>query len=430
VSRPTPSPPPLLWTRRGYLLVGGGAAFLVAAVIVRNPILILIAVPLLVAPAGAAFTSPRPALTVDLDWRAVGESGTVRIVGELRGRPEAAMDDLTVSFDRPNTLSEDFPPRVEWLPGTVRFELGWSSTHTIEETVAPPRVAWRDPMGLVERSAEGTREELALRLYPLEFPRFGSVRLEKPRQLIGRMGTRRLGTTGEFFEIRSATRTEPPRRINWWASARWGRWLANEFEVERKADLIVLVDTRPSALGEAMDERFLGAARSAATGIAGMFLREKARVGYAWFGEYLEAVPLATGRSQSVRIGEAIRSTHRSPVEGISERCAVSLRRHYPPGLTTVLLSSLGGEAACDLVVHLRHRGYRVIVLNPAWSSLMPRQSVLPAREESMSSRLGTLERRMRLATIRAYAPIIDWTDLTSLGEFAYRLEHPIRARA
>ncbi|HTP53841.1 MAG TPA: DUF58 domain-containing protein [Thermoplasmata archaeon] len=418
------------WRTRGYLFAGAGAVFLVLAIAARDAVLVLLAVPLLVAPVASALASPRPMPRAALAWRSVGVAGEVRIVGEVKGDPPRSTDDFSLAFERPADLSEERPPRVEWWPGAVRFELRWSSPRPTVQVVPAPSIVWHDPIGLVERGATGPRAALVVERYPLDLHRLGAVRLERTRQLPGKSRTRNIGVTGEFFGIREATRNEPPRRINWRASARSGKWLANEFEVERTGDLIVLIDARPTILGEVLDERFLGVARAAATGISGAFLRQKTRLGYASFGEFLDAVPLSTGRTQGVRIRRAIRATRRGAVEGPSERCAVSLRRFYPAGVTTILLSSLGGDAACDLVVHLRHRGYPVVVLNPSWRSLVPPKTTLPPREDALSGRLAHLERQMRLVATRAYASVVDWEDLTSLGDLALLLQRPDRRRA
>lgn len=424
-----PAPARFRWRPRGYLLVGAGAIFLIVAVAVRDSVLVLLAVPLLVAPVAAALVATRPSPRATLAWQSTGTSGEVRVTGELRGTPPSTTDDLTVAFERPADLIEEAPPRVEWWPGSVRFELRWRAPRPTVRVLPPPRVLWQDPIGLVERPAEGSRPGLPVERYPLDLYQLGAVRLERTRQITGRTRTHLIGTSGEYFGIRNATPNEPPRRINWRASARSGRWLANEYEVERTGDLLLLLDTRPTELGEIVDERFLGVARAAATGIAGAFLRQKSRVGYAAFGEFLEATPLSTGRTQGVRIRQAIRATRRSRVEGPSERCAVSLRRYFAPGVTTLLLSTLAGDAACDLVVHLRHRGYPVVVLNPSWRALVARRSSLSPREDALATRLAHLERRVRLATTRVYASVVDWEDLSSLGDLGNILQRPSRGR-
>ncbi|HTP56509.1 MAG TPA: DUF58 domain-containing protein [Thermoplasmata archaeon] len=429
MSSPAPAPAPFHWRPRGYLLAGGGSAFLVLAIAAHDAVMILIAVPLLVAPVAAVLVGPRPSPRAALAWRSFGGTGEVRILGDVRGDPPGTTDDFSLAFRRPADLTEESPPRVEWWPGSVRFELRWRSPRPTIEVVPPPTVVWQDPIGLVERPAIGTAHGLPVERYPLDLHRLGAVRLERTRQLPGKSRTHHIGTSGEYFGIRNAAPNEPPRRINWRASARTGRWLANEYEVERTGDLILLIDTRPSVLGDLVDERFLGVARAAATGIASAFLRQKTRVGYAWFGEFLGAIPLSTGRTQGVRIRQAIRATRRTEIEGPSERCAISLRRFYPPGVTVLLLSTLGGDTACDLVVHLRHRGFPVVVLNPSWRALAPPTATLPPREDALAERLAQLERRMRVAATIPYASVVDWEDLTSLGDLAHLLQHPPHRR-
>jgi uncharacterized protein (DUF58 family) len=429
VSPPGVRPPPFVWLPRGYLFAAGGVVFLAIAIAVRDPLLILLGVPLLIAPVAAVLVSPRPSPSADLAWRATGSEGEVRIEGILRATPPRVTDDLTLSFRRPADFSETAPAQIARWPGRVEFVLPWRSVRPTVQQIPPPLVIWRDPIGLIERPTRGVRSPLPVERFPLDLYRLGAVRLDRTRQLPGRSRTHQIGNTGDFWGIRAADPGEPPRRINWRASARTGRWLANEYELERTGDILVLVDIRPTSLGPVADERFLGLSRAASVGIAGAFLRQKARVGYATFGEFLTSVPLSTGRTQEVRIRQAIRATRTALAEGPSERCAVSMRRFYPPGVTTLLLTTLGDDASHELVVHLRRRGFPSIVLTPSWRSLLSRRARLTAREASLGQRLAQLERRMRLAATRQYASVVDWEDLTSLGDLANLLLRPARRR-
>lgn len=425
-------PPPeeaFRWRPRAYLLTGAGALFLLFAVVERDPVLVLVAVPVLIAPVAAALTAPRPAPVGDLEWQNLGSDREVRIAGAFRTEPAEAAEDVTLTFVRPTSLAESAPARIEWWPGSLRFDLRWQAPRPVVERVAPPIAVWHDPLGLAEAPVGGRRAEMLVERYPLDLLRLGTLRVDRTHVMPGRSPTRRIGATGDFFGIRVAAPNEPPRRINWRASARAGRWLANEYEVERTGELLVLIDTRPTGLGPVADARFLGVARAATIGITRAFLRQKVRVGYATYGEFLTAVPLGSGRTQETRIRRAVLATWASSIDGPSERCAVSLRRFYPPGLTVLLLSTLGGDAAVDLVFYLRRRGYPVVVLNPAWRALLPHHQALSARAEALAQRLSTVERRMRLAAIRAFASVVDWQDLGSLGDLAYVLQQPIRRR-
>jgi len=64
--------------------------------------------------------------------------------------------------------------------------------------------------------------------------------------------------------------------------------------------------------------------RAAAFGLASTFLAEKARVGLATFGEYLEPVPLGTGRLQRFRIRRALQAARVAETAGPPERLAVA----------------------------------------------------------------------------------------------------------
>jgi len=422
-------PAPLRWLPRAYLLTGGGAIFLLFALLERDPVLVLVAVPLLVVPIASALAAPRPAPAGDLSWSSSGDGHEVRITGTIRGTPPGASDDFTPTFVRPPSLSEAAPPRVEWWPGAIRFDLRWDTARPVLERVPPPRLRWRDPLGIAEQAVGGDQRELLVQRYPLDLMRLGALRLDRTNLLPGRSPTRRVGASGDYFGIRLAVPNESPRRINWKASARAGRWLANEYEVERTGELAILIDTRPSGLGAVGDARFLGVSRAAAVGISRAFLGQKMRVGYGAFGEFLQAIPISTGRNQELRITRAVLATRASATEGPSERCAISLRRYYPPGLNLLLLSSLASDAAVDLVFYLRRRGYPVLVLNPAWRALTPRDQPLPPRAAGLADRLNQLDRRMRLSEIRSFAAVVDWEDLASLGDLAYVLQQPVRRR-
>jgi uncharacterized protein (DUF58 family) len=429
MNRPDHPPAGLRWTSRAYLVTGAGALFLVAAVAARDPVLVLVAVPLLIAPVAAALASPRPAPEGDLEWTASGTSPEVRITGRIHGTPPTTSDGFFPTFVRPWSLSETAPARVEWWPGEIRFELRWEAPRPVMDRVPPPLLYWKDPIGLTEISVQGRQSELVIERYPLDLMQLRSLRLERTSLLPGESITRRIGATGEFFGIRVADRDEPPRRINWMASARAGRWLANEFEVERTGELLILLDTRPSGLGTVADARFIGVARAAATGIAGAFIRQKMRIGFAAFGEFLDAIPLSTGRNQGLRIRRAILATWVSPTEGPAERCAVSVRRYYPPGLPVLLISSLRDDASIELVLHLRRRGFPVVVLSPAWRTLLSRSTRAPSRANAVAARLSALDRRTRLGAVRAHAGVVDWDDLSSLGVLARFLQQPVRRR-
>lgn len=415
----------LRWRPRAFLLFAAAGTLLLAGVALRNPVPLFLALPLLVAPMAAALTGPRRDPEAGLEWREEGTGGDVRITGTITPSSGARPGDLIVEIARPSSLVERASPTTEPGPTGVAFCREWFAPEPTIAVVAPPSVVWRDAAGLVERPVRGIDQELVVVRYPPELVRLGAVRLDRTTVLPGETRSRRLGAGGEFFGIREAAPGDPPRRINWRASGRAGRLLANEYALERTGDLLLILDARPTELGRSVDEHLLSIARAAAEGIAESFLRAKARVGLGVYGEFLEVVPLSTGRTQRARIRAALIGTRLAESPGPSERCGVAMRRFFPPGVTTILLSSLTGEASSTLVPHLRRRGYRLVVLSPSPVPLLVGGPKLPPEDEELSERLTKLLRRTQITRTWEDAPAIDWEDYGSLGAFVDFLRRP-----
>jgi uncharacterized protein (DUF58 family) len=419
------SAPSLHWRPLAFLLLATGAFLLVVAVAERSPIPLFLALPLLLAGPSAALSGPRSPPELRVERRADGAGMEVRLSGSIVPTDRTDARDLDVEFARPPGLVEVAPPRVVRSAEGVRFEFHWQAPEPTIAVVPPPRVVWRDAAGLVERPAAFDASPLVVERYPPDLIRVGAVRLRRTMVLPGETPSRRIGAAGEFFGIREAGPADPPRQINWRASARVGRWLVNEYQLDRTGDVLLLVDARRSSLGARVDERLLSISRAAAAGIAESFLHEKARVGVGVFGEFLDAVPLSTGRAQRMRVRSQLLAARLGPASVPSERGAVAVSRYFPPGLTTILFSSLADEAAVELVPHLRRRGYPVVVLSPSPLPILAEHPSLAREDEVLVARIGRLTRRERVARVWQNAPTVDWEDYWSLGRFVEFLRRP-----
>jgi uncharacterized protein (DUF58 family) len=415
----------LHWRPLAFLLFATGVLLLAAAVAERSPIPLFLALPLLLASPAAALSGPRGPPELLLERHAEGSGMEVRIVGSLASTDRVDARDLEVSFVRPPGLFESSPPRLEWAAKEVHFDFHWEAREPTIVVVPPPAAVWRDAAGLVERAAAFAAPPLVVERYPPELIRVGAVRLRRTMVQPGETPSRRIGAAGEFYGIREAAPTDPPRRINWRASARAGRWLTNEYQVDRTGDVLLLIDARRSSLGASVDERLLSISRAAAAGIAASFLHEKARVGVGVFGEFLDIVPLSTGRAQGIRVRSLLLSARLGPSNIPSERGAVSVSRYFPPGVTTILFSSLADESAVELVPHLRRRGYPVVVLSPSPLPITSEHPSLSEEEEALVVRIGRLARREQVAHVWRDAPTVDWEDYWSLGRFVEYLRRP-----
>ncbi|MCI4336585.1 MAG: DUF58 domain-containing protein [Thermoplasmata archaeon] len=419
--------PPTRWRATALLCVSAAALLIAVALATRNPVPLFLAVPLLLAPAAAVASGPSDRFTVRLTWGAEGATGEVTIRGEFEPPGGLTAESFDLVFYRTAPLVELAAPQVESQGARVVFTLRWSAPFPCLVTVPLPDIFWRDPLGLVERRIRVSGEALKVERFPPEVTRIGRVRLHRTTPLPGEVRSRTIGGSGEFFAIRTAAPGDTSRQINWKASARSGRLLANEYLQERTGDLLILLDLRPSPLGPERDAQLLSIAKAGALGLATGLLAEKSRVGLGLFDEFLTALPLGSGRLQRHRFVQVLQRARVGNVGGPSERFAVSLRRYFPPGVSAVLISPLADEHATSLLTHLRWRGYATFVLSP---SPLPLLAPLPGKataDDALAMRLLTLVRRHRVSQVWREAPVVDWPDYWSLAPLLRYLSQPSR---
>ncbi|HYK93081.1 MAG TPA: DUF58 domain-containing protein [Thermoplasmata archaeon] len=426
-AEPVPIRPPLRWRLGTLIFLASGAALVAAAVAMRTPVPLFLALPLLLAPVASGLAAPPEPPHSELRWSSEGTGSEVTVRGVLRAPAGVASDQLDVTFYRPEPLRGTDVPRVERRPDAISFTLDWSAPYPCIATVPKPDLFWRDSLGLLERRVVVDGDALRVERFPPEAGRIGAVRLRRTTPVPGEIRSRAMGPTGEFFSIRPSVPTDTPRQINWKASARAGQLLANEFQLERTGDLLLLLDVRPSSLGPERDAKLLSICRAAALGLASGFLSDKSRVGLGVFGEFLTAIPLGSGRLQRFRIYQALQRASVTDTPGPSERFAVSLRRYFPPGVTTVLLSPLADDSALLLLSHLRRRGYSTVVLSPSPLPLLAPKGSAVSDSDVLAMRLLTLVRRLRVSQVWRESPVVDWGDYWSLAPFIRYLTQPSR---
>lgn len=411
-----PAAPGLVWRPRTLLLIAAAVLLFGAGIARRTPVPIFLAIPLLVAPLAAALAGPRRAARASLRWEAAGAGPQVNVDLSLVPEPASMAADLELALAPPSGLRLAGPFETRRDAESIRGTLRLTAPEPTIARIVPPTVTWRDPLGLVERPVTVDGAPLLVERYPPELLELGAIRLEHTLAVPGETPSRYVGSSGEFFGLRLAAPSDPFRRINARASARAGRLLANEYLLDRTGDVVLLLDVRPTPLGPALDERLLGLSRAATLGITEAFLREKSRVGFAAFGEFLEAVPLGSGRTHRVRLRTAIEATGRSPTAGPAERCAISARRFFPAGVTTVVFTTLADDESFDLVHHLRRRGYPVAVVSPSALPALRSRPHGPTAEEQLRRRVARLARRAQVARAWQDGPVLDWDEYWSIG--------------
>ncbi len=421
---PPPSPPTgFRWSRRAYVLYALGAAFVFAGVALRTPTPLLVATPLLLGPLIVTFGFPRASTHADLEWEVRGTGADVEVSGTFRWEVPIAQGQVVPILRPPPSLRPVGSPSRRADAHHLEFSVAYRIPGPSLLEFPVPGLLWRDAWGLAEHPIAVEGAPLSIERYPPEIHRLDRIRLERTTPSPGELRSRMLGATGEYFAVRPAVPSDSRRQINWRATARAGRLLANDYHLERTGDLLILLDLRPSGLGPARDDRILNVSRAAAFGIASAFLAQKSRVGVGVFTDRLDHVPLGTGRLQRFRIRALLRDAGLPAEGGPPERFAISVRRFFPPGVFTLLISPMIEEEAVTVLPLLRRRGFRPVVLSPSPLAVLGMSE--ETEEDRVANRLLRLVRRRRLSEAWTQAPTVDWDDYWSLASFVRFLQNP-----
>ena len=418
------------WSTRTYLLLADGGVLLAAAVLLRNPVPVFFGLALLLAPFAAAWGYPRSLRSVDLAWAEEGVGPELRIRGSLTAPFEDSADDVSVRFAPPLEVVVDQELTYERRVRQIRFATDWRLREPYISDRISAVVTWRDPLGLGERVLEGDRPVLALERSAPELHSLNSMRLSRTTPLPGEVRTRHTAMSGEFDALRFAAPNEPARFINWKATARLARLVVNEYEAEQKADVILFLDLRPTPLGRHYDELLLTLGRAACLGLVRPFLRAKFRLGFASFGRYVAAVPLSSGRAHGYRLVQAIHASRLASGAADPQRGAFGLRRFFPVGTLTIIVSSCTDDPTTDLAPYFRRVGFPIVSLSPSPLPMREGTGDLDPARERLVRRVERLERRVRLAPLWKYGPVVDWDNYESLEGLGRALRYSGRRRA
>ncbi len=258
-----------------------------------------------------------------------------------------------------------------------------------------------------------SRQQVQVRSELFIFPqlkRLKSVTIQ-PRRTRVYSGTipARVGGPGvEFFGLREYQPGDPPRWINWRASARHsGSLYANEFQQERVADVGIVLDGREKTNQFRNERSLFEHSVLAAASLADAFLSQGNRVSLLHYGLYLDWTLPAYGKVQRERILHALAHAQvgGSPVFSGLEHIPVRL---FPAHSQVVLISPLDA-GDLDTLIQLRARGYQIMIISPDPISF--EVSYLPNDPSvKLAARVVRMERNLLLKKLkRAGVQVLDW---------------------
>ncbi len=335
---------------------------------------------------------------------------------ELTDSVPAVLELRQHSSRKIESLSAGEKASLEYIVSGMRGLARWKSLS----------VTATDTLGLFVKSLELPCEGELL-IVPT-FERLDEI-LMRPRRtrIFSGQVKARLGGTGiEFFGVREYYPGDERRYINWKATARKDRLIVNEFEQERVADVIILLDARersdvmaltsdPSPVGELQERGGAAGMRAfslfehsvrAALSLAHYFTAQGNRVGLLIYGRYLDWTWPGFGRWQREKLLRAIASAEKGD-KAVFEDLENLPTRLLPAGSQLVFVGPLL-ESDVKTIVDLRLR-YEVLCIAPN-PVLFESTFLTRTPEVELAVRLEHLRRQALLAQLqRAGIRVVDW---------------------
>jgi uncharacterized protein (DUF58 family) len=426
----------MLGPRRWAFL--GSAAFLLVLIgeILRQGELLVLALPL-VCYLAVGFYFALPSVTLKAQrslstTRAMSdEPVTVRVELENLGATLELIE-LVDSVPTVLELRQGSAQKITNLPGGEKISLeyvvsgmrGLARWQTLSVRVT-------DTLGLFLREMELPCEG-ELSVVPT-FERLEEIMIRPRRTRIfsGQVKARLGGAGIEFFGVREYYPGDERRFLNWKATARRDRPIVNEFEQERVADVIILLDARErsdvirpnppapphpfplrlrrgSGRGqeEASPQSLFEHSVRAALALAHYFTAQGNRVGLLIYGKYLDWTWPGFGRWQRERLLRAIVSAEKGN-KAVFEDLENIPTRLLPAGSQLVFVGPIL-ESDVKTIVDLRLR-YEVLCIAP--DPILFESAFLEATPEvELALRLEHLRRQALLAQLRRVGiRVVDW---------------------
>ena len=418
-------------TRAGVSFATLGVTLLALGMGMGNlELLVVAAIPLLLLATSLAWRAEAAAGARALSTRTPRRGDPIDV--ELRVRPGARNDVTEVHQPVPDGFSLQDGSNVALLageaPAAIRFRLRAHArgAHTLPAAVAESI----DPRGLLGSRALELAKPESLQVTPrsLSAERLrrrvrGRARLLLPDRREARVG----GGSTDFRELREYVWGDPPKAINWKATARRlsraGRHanvpqvpLVNEYEKEGRATILILLDASAELRVGTKLETGLDHAVEGALSAARLFLSRGARVGAATFGA--RAAPPAAPDAGSGQMPSIERALSPGEPDADSSALAVlgSFERHLagsrPILLVLTRLTPRNAPEIADLVRRLRalvrerRRRVSVFVVDVRALELAP----VPAPAWDTARRLVEVEdAAAALEVAKAGARVVPW---------------------
>ncbi len=256
-----------------------------------------------------------------------------------------------------------------------------------------------------------------IKVFPLIEDVTPLARMVKAQFALGRHRSSQQSHAGlEYIDVREAGPGDPLTDVNWKTTARTGSIWLNQRSSELPLDLVIMLDTFPSAA--------LNSLTKLASNLARAQLRNFDRVGLVVFGGTIGWIPPASGRFQERLISERLLLIRSYPTAA-DKRIDLIPRRALPRMATVMVVSALYDRRIIQAIKDLRFAGHQVVVIGPvmAFGGSNDMHALDAGNSESgpgdpnvrsRARRLNMLIRRQLLADLAGLNVTVIDTDLQS----------------
>ncbi|NJE11928.1 DUF58 domain-containing protein [Thermococcus sp. LS2] len=216
---------------------------------------------------------------------------------------------------------------------------------------------------------------------------------------VGPLPSPRVGEGVEFHAIREYQPGDPLKIINWKATAKTGKIMSNEYESEKKVDVILIVDA--TYKGESVFDNLIRAAAS--------FMLDCLNNGTSFGLLLAEDVPLWIrvdyGKRHFFKCIDFLSIAKPDKNNMIAYQVEHLVRSRFPARAQILYFSPLITEEGREALRVLYRYGYKVVVISPNPYSVVKPKS----EEEALALKILQLKRKAHLRKLAAYGIIIDW---------------------
>ena len=222
--------------------------------------------------------------------------------------------------------------------------------HMLGDTV----VRYPSPLGLWKRQVRFPAHQ-KIRVYPdVQSVRTWELLARQDRQHSLMRTTRRLGGESEFEQLREYSRDDEFRSIDWKATARRGKLIARQYQLESNQNLMFVLDAGRLMTAETAGISLFDHALNASLMLAHVASRGGDRVGLLSYADEVQAlVPPSAGRKAVQRLIQASYALHPELVESDPERAIQLLNLRVRKRTLFVIFTQVIDERAAEELVRV-----------------------------------------------------------------------------